>query len=72
MKLRHYFFTFHFYFLLALAAFAAKVEPLPYYGKIAQRLGYTLPKYHVLQQRLDDTVSQRAWTNLVTFYDYDH
>ena len=72
MKLRHYFFAFHFYFLLALAAFAAKVEPLPYYGKIAQRLGYTLPKYHVLQQRLDDTVSQRAWTNLVTFYDYDH
>ena len=72
MKLRHYFFTFHFYFLLALAAFAAKVEPLPYYGKIAQRLGYTLPKYHVLQQRLDDAVSQRAWTNLVTFYDYDH
>ena len=72
MKLRHYFFTFHFYFLLALAAFAAKVEPLPDYGKIAQRLGYTLPKYHVLQQRLDDTVSQRAWTNLVTFYDYDH
>ena len=72
MKLRHYFFAFHFYFLLALAAFAAKVEPLPYYGKIAQRLGYTLPKFHVLQQKLDDTVSQRAWTNLVTFYDYDH
>ena len=72
MKFRHYFFTFHFCFLLALAAVAAKVEPLPYYGKIAQRLGYTLPKYHVLQQRLDDSVSQRAWTNLVTFYDYDH
>ena len=72
MKFRHYFFTFHFCFLLALAAVAAKVEPLPYYGKIAQRLGYTLPKYHVLQQKLDDTVSQRAWTNLVTFYDYDH
>ena len=27
---------------------------------------------HVLQKRLDDSISQRAWTNLVTFYDYDH
>ena len=58
--------------LLALAAGAGGVEPKPYYGKIAQRLGNTLPKFHVLQQKLDDTVSQRAWTNLVTFYDYDH
>ena len=48
------------------------VEPLPYYGKIAMRLVNTLPKAHVLQKRLDDTISQRAWTNLVTFYDYDH
>ena len=51
---------------------AAPVAPQPYYGKIAQRLGYMLPRYHVLQQKLNDAVSQRAWTNLVTFYDYDH
>lgn len=50
----------------------AAVEPQPYYGKIAMRLVNTLPKAHVLQQRLDDMMSQRAWTNLVTFYDYDH
>ena len=72
MRSRRHFFIFHISLLLTLAATAAKVEPLPYYGKIAQRLGYTLPKYHVLQQKLDDVVSQRAWTNLVTFYDYDH
>jgi len=55
----------------ALAAHAA-VEPRNYYGNIAKRLGDMLPKYHVLQQRLDDEISRRAWTNLVTFYDFDH
>ena len=56
----------------ALSAVGGKVEPRNYYGNIAQRLGDMLPKYHVLQQRLDDEVSRRAWTNLVTFYDFDH
>ena len=49
-----------------------KLEPRNYDGRIARRLGDTLPRAHVLQQRLDDTISQRAWTNLVTFYDFDH
>ncbi len=57
--------------LVALAAPGA-VEPRSYYGNIARRLGDMLPKYHVLQQRLNDEISQRAWTNLVTFYDFDH
>ena len=48
------------------------VEPRNYYGNIARRLGDMLPKFHVLQRRLDDEMSQRAWTNLVTFYDFDH
>ena len=48
------------------------VEPRNYYGNIAKRFGNMLPKYHVLQKKLDDEVSQRAWTNLVTYYDYDH
>ena len=51
---------------------AAEVSPREYYGHIAVRLGDMLPKFHVLQKRLDDEVSQRAWTNLVTFYDFDH
>ena len=51
---------------------ADKVEAQPYYGKIATRLAAMLPRNHVLQQRLDDVISQRAWTNLVTYYDADH
>lgn len=61
---------------LALAApcccTAAEVKPQDYYGKIARRVGDMLPKYHVLQKKLDDDISQKAWTNLVTFYDFDH
>ena len=60
-----------------LAAFAAgtavaEVSPREYYGHIAKRLSDMLPKFHVLQHRLNDEVSQRAWTNLVTYYDFDH
>ena len=51
---------------------SATVAPRNYYGNIARRLGDMLPKFHVLQRRLDDEMSQRAWTNLVTFYDFDH
>ena len=58
--------------LLSVAAADADVAPREYYGKIAQRLAGMLTKHHVLQRPLDDAISQRAWTNLVTFYDYDH
>ena len=53
-------------------AFAAEVQPQDYYGKIARRVGDMLPKYHVLQKKLNDDISRKAWTNLVTFYDFDH
>ena len=57
----------------ALASGAsAAAQPQRYYGKIAKRLGDMLPKYHVSQHPLDDEMSRRAWTNLVTFYDFDH
>ena len=58
--------------MFSVLASSAAVGPRNYYGKIAKRLADSLPKYHVLQQPMDDEVSQRAWTNLVTFYDYDH
>lgn len=48
------------------------VKPSNFYGKVGIRQGDMLPKYHVLQKKLDDEISQRAWTNLVTFYDFDH
>ena len=64
------------FLLVCLAASArmcaADVQPQDYYGKIAKRLGDMLPKYHVLQHKLNDEISQRAWTNLVTYYDFDH
>ena len=56
----------------ALPSASVPVQPRNYYGNIAKRLGDMLPKFHVLQRRLDDEMSQRAWTNLVTFYDFDH
>ena len=50
---------------------SADVQPQEYYGRIAQRLAAMLPRSHVLQQPLDDEISRRAWTNLVTYYDFD-
>ena len=55
----------------ALSADAA-VQPRNYYGNVAKRLGDMVPKFHVLQQPFNDEISQRAWTNLVTYYDFDH
>ena len=58
--------------MASVVAAGAMVEPRNYYGKIAKRLGDSLPRYHVLQQPMNDEISRRAWTNLVTFYDFDH
>lgn len=51
---------------------AQTVAPKKYYGRIGLKMARMLPNYHVLQQPLDDEISRRAWTNLVTYYDYDH
>ena len=58
----------------AVAAAADNGAPKPpdYYGKIGERLASMLPRYHVLQHEFDDEISERAWTNLVTYYDFDH
>ncbi len=58
--------------ILTSGACQAEVVPQEYYGNIAKRVGDMLPKYHVLQKKLDDAISQKAWTNLVTYYDFDH
>ena len=63
---------FAFLVLAALSPACADVQPQNYYGKIAKRLGDMMPRYHVLRQRFDDRISRQAWTNLVTFYDFDH
>ena len=48
------------------------VQPQNYYGNIASRLANMLPRNHVSLQALNDTISQRAFTNLVSYYDFDH
>ena len=58
--------------LVCAVAVGKDVQPQPYYGVVGQRLATMMTRYHVLQQPMDDDISQRAWTNLVTFYDYDH
>ena len=65
------FFILHSSFFIS-PAHAAEVVPQKHYGEIAKRMAAMLPRYHVLQQPLDDEISQRAWTNIVTFYDFDH
>ena len=62
------------FLMLCAVAFVlnADVAPCKYYGKIARRVGDMLPRYHVLQHVFDDEISCRAWTNLVSFYDFDH
>ena len=57
---------------MAGAGVFAALGPKNYHGRIARRLGDMLPKYHVSQHSLDDEISRRAWTNLVTYYDFDH
>ena len=44
--------------------------PQPYYGKVAQEVVKRLEKKHVLRHRFDDEMSRRAWTNLVSNYDF--
>ena len=57
---------------LAAAAAAADLAPRNYDGRIAERLVNTLTKMHVLQRVADDEISRRAWTHLVSYYDFDH
>lgn len=58
--------------VLAVAAWADVKPIMPKYGRIAVRVAKMLPRNHISRQAFDDEISQRAWTNLVTSYDYDH
>lgn len=61
--------------LVALTATISQAKvPVPrnYDGRIAQVFAERLPRQHVSQQPFDDEISRRAWTNLVTYYDFDH
>ena len=58
--------------LVAATACGADLKPQPYYGKVARRAVQMLEGYHVLQRPVDDEISRRAWTNLITQFDYSH
>ncbi|HRR34436.1 MAG TPA: carboxy terminal-processing peptidase [Kiritimatiellia bacterium] len=45
--------------------------PQPHYGDVAQKVARVLPTAHLLQYPLDDVISQKAWTNLITAFDFD-
>ncbi len=51
---------------------AAQPMPLPHYGDVAQKVARVLPAAHLLQHPLDDDISQKAWTNLINSFDFDH
>ena len=63
-------------FLAVVAASAARpaveVTPQEHYDAVARRVVSMLERHHVLQQRFNDEMSRRAWTNLVTQYDPAH
>ena len=46
--------------------------PQPYYGDVAQKVARVLPSVHLLQQQMNDDLSQKAWTNLINSFDFDH
>ena len=50
----------------------AGLVPQPYYGDVAQKVARVLPSAHLLQWPLNDDISRKAWTNLVTSFDFDH
>lgn len=54
------------------AATAKTLAPRKYYGKIAKRALATLQRYHVRQRPLDEENYRQAWSNLVSYYDFDH
>ena len=53
-------------------AHALSLTPPANAANVARKVANMMPAYHVTQQRLNADVSQRAWTNLVTMYDFNH
>ncbi len=47
------------------------LAPQDYYGDIAKKVARMLQVGHVRQLNFDDSISQKAWTNLITLFDPD-
>lgn len=48
------------------------LKPKAHYGEVGRRVAAMVARHHVLNKPFNDEISQKAWTNLVTFYDVDH
>lgn len=48
------------------------LKPKAHYGEIGRRVATMVSRHHILNKPFNDEISQKAWTNLVTFYDVDH
>jgi len=51
---------------------SAQPVPQPHYGDVAQKVARVLPSAHLMQRPLNDEISQKAWTNLLNTFDFDH
>lgn len=66
------------WFLAVMTAVGAAVTvvaqplPQPHYGEIAKKMSRLLPDKHLLQTDLNDAISEKAWTNLLNSFDFDH
>ncbi|NQU41226.1 MAG: carboxy terminal-processing peptidase [Lentisphaerae bacterium] len=50
----------------------ASEEASKRYGRVAERFASRIPSTHLMRLPMGDTVSERAWTNLLTSLDFDH
>jgi carboxyl-terminal processing protease len=55
--------------VFSFLAFSQETKPRKYYGRIATRTVNSLAKNHVLKKKIDDSISQQAWTNILSTYD---
>lgn len=58
--------------ICAVCSVIAQPVPQEHYGDIAQKAARILPAYHLSQRPLNDDIAQKAWTNLLNAFDFDH
>lgn len=46
-------------------------KPEPHFGEVARQLYKLLPEKHISKAPFDDSISRKAWTNLLDMVDYD-
>lgn len=49
-----------------------ELKPEQYYSDIAKYLSRFMPRQHLLQTTVDDSISRRTWTNFLNIIDFEH